>query len=78
MIDNVLNKYLNISYQTIEFDRDGVVLKVENAILDIPLGAVIFDFHAEATSEKMCFGHFVDGRASLVVGTHTHMPTAFH
>lgn len=45
MIDNVLNKYLNISYQTIEFDRDGVVLKVENAILDIPLGAVIFDFH---------------------------------
>lgn len=38
--------------------------------------AVIFDFHAEATSEKMCFGHFVDGRASLVVGTHTHVPTA--
>lgn len=40
--------------------------------------AVIFDFHAEATSEKACFGHFVDGRASLVVGTHTHMPTADH
>ena len=38
--------------------------------------AVIFDFHAEATSEKVCFGHFVDGRASLVVGTHTHCPTA--
>src|SRR5690606_11886613 len=38
--------------------------------------AVIFDFHAEATSEKQCFGHFVDGRASLVVGTHTHVPTA--
>jgi metallophosphoesterase (TIGR00282 family) len=47
-----------------------------------PLGeqadAVIFDFHAEATSEKMCFAHFVDGRASLVVGTHTHCPTADH
>ena len=47
-----------------------------------PLGeqadAVIFDFHAEATSEKQCFGHFVDGRASLVVGTHTHVPTADH
>ena len=40
--------------------------------------AVIFDFHAEATSEKICFGHFVDGRASLVVGTHTHTPTADH
>ncbi|MBC7281786.1 TIGR00282 family metallophosphoesterase [Hoeflea sp.] len=45
-----------------------------------PLGeqadAVIFDFHAEATSEKLCFAHFVDGRASFVVGTHTHVPTA--
>ncbi|WP_223476001.1 TIGR00282 family metallophosphoesterase [Oricola indica] len=40
--------------------------------------AVVFDFHAEATSEKICFGHFVDGRASLVVGTHTHTPTADH
>ncbi|MEM1377502.1 MAG: TIGR00282 family metallophosphoesterase [Pseudomonadota bacterium] len=38
--------------------------------------AVIFDFHAETTSEKMCFGHHLDGRASLVVGTHTHIPTA--
>lgn len=40
--------------------------------------AVVIDFHAEATSEKMCFAHFVDGRASLVVGTHTHQPTADH
>jgi metallophosphoesterase (TIGR00282 family) len=45
-----------------------------------PLGsacdATIIDFHAEATSEKMAFAHFVDGRASLVCGTHTHIPTA--
>ena len=40
--------------------------------------AVLIDFHAEATSEKMAFGHFCDGRASLVVGTHTHVPTADH
>ncbi len=51
------------------------------AILEAcPLGdvadAVVFDFHAEATSEKLCFAHFVDGRASFVVGTHTHVPTA--
>ena len=39
---------------------------------------VIVDFHAEATSEKICFGHFVDGRVSMVVGTHTHCPTADH
>ena len=37
---------------------------------------VFVDFHAEATSEKICFAHFVDGRASFVVGTHTHVPTA--
>jgi metallophosphoesterase (TIGR00282 family) len=47
-----------------------------------PLGqgcdAAVFDFHAEATSEKQAMGHFVDGRASLVVGTHTHVPTADH
>jgi metallophosphoesterase (TIGR00282 family) len=38
--------------------------------------AVIVDAHAEATSEKMALGHWCDGRASLVVGTHTHVPTA--
>jgi len=38
--------------------------------------AIVIDFHAEATSEKQAMGHFADGRASLVVGTHTHVPTA--
>jgi metallophosphoesterase (TIGR00282 family) len=45
-----------------------------------PLGAVadaaVVDVHAEATSEKQALGHYLDGRASLVVGTHTHVPTA--
>ena len=45
-----------------------------------PLGqaadAIVVDMHAEATSEKMAMGHFCDGRASLVVGTHQHVPTA--
>ena len=45
-----------------------------------PLGglasAIVVDFHCEATSEKMAMGHWCDGRASLVVGTHTHVPTA--
>ena len=40
--------------------------------------AILIDFHAEATSEKMAMGHFVDGRVSLLVGTHTHIPTADH
>jgi metallophosphoesterase (TIGR00282 family) len=55
---------------------------VERELSACPLGAacdaVLFDFHAEATSEKMAMGHFCDGRASLVVGTHTHVPTADH
>ena len=38
--------------------------------------AIVVDIHAEATSEKMAMGHFVDGRVSLCVGTHTHVPTA--
>ena len=37
---------------------------------------VLVDFHAEATSEKVAMGWYLDGRASAVVGTHTHIPTA--
>jgi len=57
-----------------------------NAVLERhPLGgaheaggvhAAIVDIHAEATSEKMAMGQFCDGRASLVAGTHSHVPTA--
>ena len=36
---------------------------------------LLVDFHGEITSEKMAMGHFMDGKASLVVGTHTHVPT---
>jgi metallophosphoesterase (TIGR00282 family) len=57
-------------------------LAADEALNACPLGevadAIVFDFHAEATSEKQCFGHHVDGRVSLVVGTHTHIPTADH
>jgi len=38
--------------------------------------AIIIDMHAEATSEKQALANFVDGRASCVIGTHTHVPTA--
>ena len=42
------------------------------------VAAIVVDFHAEATSEKMAFGHSFDGQVSLIVGTHTHTPTADH
>lgn len=52
---------------------------VDTVLRAHPLGgmasAVIVDMHCEATSEKMAMGHWCDGRASLVVGTHTHVPT---
>ncbi len=52
----------------------------DEALAQMPLGvvadAVIVDMHAEATSEKMAMGHYCDGRASLITGSHTHVPTA--
>jgi hypothetical protein len=58
---------------------DDPFAAVDAALKGHPLGeyeAVIVDFHGEASSEKMAMGHFCDGRASLVVGTHSHVPTA--
>jgi 2',3'-cyclic-nucleotide 2'-phosphodiesterase len=55
---------------------------VEAAIAACPLGeqadAILVDFHTEATSEIQGMGYFLDGRATLVVGTHTHIPTSDH
>ena len=56
------------------------VPKIEAELRRHPRGpsgvsAVVIDIHAEATSEKMAMGHYFDGKASLVVGTHTHVPT---
>lgn len=62
---------------------DNPFLKVDEILKSYPstaLGAgnlsIIVDFHAEATSEKVCLGHYLDGRVNAVVGTHTHIPTA--
>jgi metallophosphoesterase (TIGR00282 family) len=46
--------------------------------LRVGADAVVIDMHCEATSEKQAMGYFADGRASLVVGTHTHVPTSDH
>ena len=61
-------------------EYDGPFVQVERELSACPLkhgcDAIVVDFHAEATSEKQALGHLVDGRASLVVGTHTHTPTS--
>jgi len=59
--------------------QDDPFAAVDAELFACPLGegadAIVVDMHAEATSEKMAMGHFCDGRASLVVGTHQHIPT---
>lgn len=59
---------------------DDPFAAVDEELSACPLGevadAIVVDMHAETTSEKMAMGHFCDGRASFVVGTHTHVPTA--
>ncbi|MGO4334999.1 TIGR00282 family metallophosphoesterase [Labrys sp. KB_33_2] len=61
---------------------DDPFAALERELAACPLGlgadAVVVDVHAEATSEKQALGHFADGRASLVIGTHTHVPTSDH
>ena len=59
---------------------DDPVPALERELGGVSLGrdvhAIIVDMHAEASSEKYALAHYLDGRASLVVGTHTHVPTA--
>ena len=61
---------------------DDPFAAVDRELAACPLGeqadAIVVDFHAEATSEKQALGHHLDGRATLVVGTHTHVPTSDH
>ena len=59
---------------------DDPFAAIDKELAACPLGeqadAVVVDFHAEATSEKQALGHYLDGRVTLVVGTHTHVPTS--
>ena len=61
---------------------DDPFAALEREIAACPLkaiaDAIIVDIHAEASSEKQAMGYFLDGKVSLVVGTHTHVPTADH
>ena len=59
---------------------DDPFVALENAVAECRMpetvDAIVVDMHAEATSEKQAVGHFLDGRATMIVGTHTHVPTA--
>lgn len=59
---------------------DDPFAAVNDLAKSYPLGqkvqAILVDFHAEATSEKMTLAHYMDGKVSAIIGTHTHIPTA--
>jgi metallophosphoesterase (TIGR00282 family) len=61
-----------------QLPSDDPFAAVERVMKQMPANVkvIVCDVHAEATSEKVAMGHFLDGRASLVFGTHTHIPTA--
>ncbi|WP_306029095.1 TIGR00282 family metallophosphoesterase [Stappia sp. MMSF_3263] len=73
---------MNVMGRVFMDSLDDPFTAVDRVLEATPLGrvadAIVIDMHAEATSEKQAMGHFADGRASLVVGTHTHVPTADH
>lgn len=75
-------KVLIVNLQGRVFMKEGVddPFRAFDAVLaehrNETFAAVLVDFHAEATSEKVAFGWFADGRASAVIGTHTHVATA--
>ena len=73
---------VNIMTNLFMAPNDPVFTALNDALVRNKLGRdadfILVDVHGEATSEKMALGHYADGRASLVIGTHTHVPTADH
>jgi metallophosphoesterase (TIGR00282 family) len=72
----VINLLGRVHMDALDDPFAAVDRELEACPLGVACDAAVVDLHAEATSEKMAMGHFCDGRASLVVGTHTHVPTA--
>ncbi len=68
LMGNVFMKKCDDVFKTAELFKNKYKLKEDYDFL-------VVDFHGEITSEKMAMGHFFDGSATLVVGTHTHVPT---
>src|SRR5271168_960643 len=74
----VLNAMGRLFMDPLDCPFRGTAVELSRHRLGGTVAAVVIDFHAEASSEKMAFGHSFDGQASLIVGTHTHTPTADH
>jgi len=67
---------LNLQGRVFMASNDDPFRVADQLLKEITAKVVVVDIHAEATSEKMAMGWYLDGRVTLVVGTHTHVPTA--
>jgi metallophosphoesterase (TIGR00282 family) len=74
----VINAMGRIFMDALDDPFAAVERELDACRLKVAADAIVVDMHCEATSEKQAMGYYCDGRASLVVGTHTHVPTADH
>lgn len=77
-INNKVVLVINLSGIVYLDNLDCPFRTIDTILNSVKHDYAIIDFHAEATSEKLAMGWYVDGRASAVVGTHTHVQTADH
>ncbi|MGI4941333.1 MAG: TIGR00282 family metallophosphoesterase [Janthinobacterium lividum] len=74
----VLNAMGRLFMDALDCPFRGTAELLSRYKLGASIAAIVCDFHAEATSEKLAYAHSFDGSVSLVVGTHTHVPTGDH
>jgi 2',3'-cyclic-nucleotide 2'-phosphodiesterase len=67
---------INLQGRVFMHDNDDPFRKADEILKQITAKVIFVDFHAEATSEKVAMGWYLDGRVTAVIGTHTHIPTA--
>jgi metallophosphoesterase (TIGR00282 family) len=72
----VINALGRLFMEPVEDPFSRIAAELDTHTLGRAVDAIVVDFHCEATGEKHAAGHFCDSRASLVVGTHTHTPSA--
>ena len=78
LFDNMRHKLCVINLQGIVYMQPNrsPFDCIDELLASIDTPNILVDFHAEATAEKICMGHYLDGKVSAVLGTHTHVPTA--
>jgi metallophosphoesterase (TIGR00282 family) len=74
--NGVLYAVINLQGRVFMASNDDPFRKADELLRQIKAKIVLVDVHAEATSEKIALGWYLDGRVTAVVGTHTHVPTA--